>query len=216
MNLSRITLCQNALTPERMIQLMEAGEYAIHQWLWELFPGLERRNFLYRQESRQGQLCFYLLSERSPEQQHPFFDVETKPFMPLLRAGQRLGFALRVNPVICRSGKRHDLLMETKRRLKESVDPREMWEHQAEAARKWLERQGEHSGFQLVQAEVDNYRQHRLTRLADSRPVQFSSVDYQGTLIVNEPERFLARIVAGWGKSRAFGCGLMLIRPAVE
>ena len=43
--------------------------------------------------------------------------------------------------------------------------------------------------------------------------IQFSSVDYSGVLVVNEPTLFLQRLIQGYGKSRAFGCGLMLIKP---
>ena len=43
--------------------------------------------------------------------------------------------------------------------------------------------------------------------------IQFSSVDYSGVLVVNDPERFLQRLAVGFGKSRAFGCGMMMIKP---
>lgn len=45
---------------------------------------------------------------------------------------------------------------------------------------------------------------------------QFSSVDYTGMLTVTDPGLFLQRLSQGYGKSRAFGCGLMLIKPGAE
>ncbi|WP_225391738.1 type I-E CRISPR-associated protein Cas6/Cse3/CasE, partial [Escherichia coli] len=43
-----------------------------------------------------------------------------------------------------------------------------------------------------------------------------SSVDYTGMLTVTDPGLFLQRLSQGYGKSRAFGCGLMLIKPGAE
>lgn len=44
------------------------------------------------------------------------------------------------------------------------------------------------------------------------RSAGFSSLDYEGVLIVTNPEIFLRTVCAGLGKARAFGCGLMLIK----
>lgn len=43
--------------------------------------------------------------------------------------------------------------------------------------------------------------------------IQFSSVDYTGVLVINDPVLFLQRLAQGYGKSRAFGCGMMMIKP---
>ena len=40
----------------------------------------------------------------------------------------------------------------------------------------------------------------------------FGVLDISGVLIVEDPVRFLAAQAAGFGRARAFGCGLMLIR----
>lgn len=60
---------------------------------------------------------------------------------------------------------------------------------------------------------VDAYRQQQVVRVKSRQVIQFSSVDYSGVLVVNEPMLFLRRLIQGYGKSRAFGCGLMLIKP---
>ncbi|EKE71709.1 type I-E CRISPR-associated protein Cas6/Cse3/CasE [Gallaecimonas xiamenensis] len=43
---------------------------------------------------------------------------------------------------------------------------------------------------------------------------QFRSVDMQGELVVNEPERFLEMLIKGIGPAKGFGCGLMLVKTA--
>ena len=72
---------------------------------------------------------------------------------------------------------------------------------------------GEQNGFSLREVNVDAYRQQQVVRVKSRQVIQFSSVDYSGVLVVNEPRLFLQRLIQGYGKSRAFGYGLMLIKP---
>jgi CRISPR system Cascade subunit CasE len=37
-------------------------------------------------------------------------------------------------------------------------------------------------------------------------------LDFEGMLVVEAPELFLASVAQGFGRAKAFGCGLMLIR----
>ncbi|ANA22321.1 type I-E CRISPR-associated protein Cas6/Cse3/CasE [Salmonella enterica] len=212
MYLSRITLHTAQLVPSQLLHLVERGEYVMHQWLWELFPGGKERQFLYRREELQGAFRFFVLSQERPAES-AIFDVQCRPFAPELSVGQILRFTLRANPTICKAGKRHDLLMEAKRQVKTQPDSRDIWTYQQQAALEWLSRQGEQNGFSLREASVDAYRQQQIRREKSRQMIQFSSVDYAGVLVVNNPVLFLQRLVQGYGKSRAFGCGMMLIKP---
>ncbi|MGG5989511.1 type I-E CRISPR-associated protein Cas6/Cse3/CasE [Salmonella enterica] len=212
MYLSRITLHTAQLVPSQLLHLVERGEYVMHQWLWELFPGGKERQFLYRREELQGAFRFFVLSQERPAES-AIFDVQCRPFALELSVGQILRFTLRANPTICKAGKRHDLLMEAKRQVKTQPDSRDIWTYQQQAALEWLSRQGEQNGFSLREASVDAYRQQQIRREKSRQMIQFSSVDYAGVLVVNNPVLFLQRLVQGYGKSRAFGCGMMLIKP---
>ncbi|EAN1665470.1 TPA: type I-E CRISPR-associated protein Cas6/Cse3/CasE [Salmonella enterica] len=212
MYLSRITLHTAQLVPSQLLHLVERGEYVMHQWLWELFPGGKERQFLYRREELQGAFRFFVLSQERPAES-AIFDVQCRPFAPELSVGQILRFTLRANPTICKAGKRHDLLMEAKRQVKTQPDSRDIWTYQQQAALEWLSRQGEQNGFSLREASVDAYQQQQIRREKSRQMIQFSSVDYAGVLVVNNPVLFLQRLVQGYGKSRAFGCGMMLIKP---
>ncbi|HCS9545673.1 TPA: type I-E CRISPR-associated protein Cas6/Cse3/CasE [Salmonella enterica subsp. diarizonae serovar 61:r:z53] len=212
MYLSRITLHTAQLVPSQLLHLVERGEYVMHQWLWELFPGGKERQFLYRREELQGAFRFFVLSQERPAES-AVFDVQCRPFAPELSVGQILRFTLRANPTIYKAGKRHDLLMEAKRQVKTQPDSRDIWTYQQQAALEWLSRQGEQNGFSLREASVDAYRQQQIRREKSRQMIQFSSVDYAGVLVVNNPVLFLQRLVQGYGKSRAFGCGMMLIKP---
>ena len=58
MYLSRITLHTGQLSPAQLLHLVDRGEYVMHQWLWDLFPGGKERQFLYRREELQGGVAF--------------------------------------------------------------------------------------------------------------------------------------------------------------
>lgn len=58
MYLSRITLHTGQLSPAQLLHLVDRGEYVMHQWLWDLFPGGKERQFLYRREELQARFAF--------------------------------------------------------------------------------------------------------------------------------------------------------------
>jgi CRISPR system Cascade subunit CasE len=190
---------------------------ASHRLVWSLFADSpdRKRDFLWREEAP-GR--FMALSSRPPADPHGLFDVEFKRFEAVLRVGDRIGFTLRANPVVSRGevkdqrGKRHDVVMDALR----DVAPAERASRRPEviisAGRSWFARQGEGNGFVPTgEAAIDGYDQIRIPRAA-GKPVVFSVLDLGGVLEVTDPPRFLARVAAGFGAARAYGCGLMLIR----
>jgi CRISPR system Cascade subunit CasE len=190
---------------------------ASHKLVWTLFAdnANRQRDFLWREE-KPGH--FMALSSRPPDDPHRLFDLDYKPFAPALSAGDKLGFTLRANPVVARPekrgerGKRHDVVMDALR----TVPPNERVSARPQAVltagRAWLARQGETSGFvPLHDADVDGYDSLRIPR-AGGKPAVFGVLDISGILEVRDPDRFLTRLAGGFGRARAFGCGLMLIR----
>ena len=76
----------------------------------------------------------------------------------------------------------------------------------------WLEKRAEPNGFVLEQdmLQCTGYRWQALPE--KKRQAGFSSLDYEGVLTVVDPILFLARLQKGFGPSKSFGCGLMLVR----
>ena len=205
-----------------------ANLFREHQMIWNLFDNApdQQRDFLYRCEDRPSEPPFYyLLSARRPLDGNDNLTVETKPFEPRLQQYDRLQFQLRVNAVVTRKADDHG-----KRRIRRDIieaaideyrksDPSgESWPPPAvihhEAATKWLQRQGEKHGFQPGDCLISNHRFHKVRKPGDTNKRQFTSLDIQGSLVVTEPEAFLTMLQQGLGRSKAFGCGLMLVRRA--
>lgn len=92
------------------------------------------------------------------------------------------------------------------------------------AARKWIEAQGKNAGFALVSEPAGedgvfltagNYETIRIPRKKRfDTAAKFGVLDFEGLIEVNDPAHFLTRLSDGFGKAKAFGCGLMLIRRA--
>ena len=215
--------------------------YAAHQLMWRAFPskpGTER-DFVFRQEIATGlgsvgafgrhTPVFYVVSKRPPKVDEQLGSVEIKPYDPQIAGGQRFAISLRANPVVSKrdehgaikrqdqQGKlrRHDVLMEAKRQAKcENVDPAEWGEAQRRAVLQWFIKQADQFGCSVNEDEsfaINGYRQHVLPRKREP-PIKFSSVDITGIINVNEPDQLKTALFRGVGKSRGFGCGLLLIR----
>lgn len=219
MFLSRVTLDLARLPPAMLDKWLSTQQaYAGHQWLWQLFPDEPERCFLFRQESSTTQGQFYLLSEKRPQQQHNLFHIATKPYEPQLVKGMTLFFNLRANPVITRQGKRSDVMMDAKFHVKKQGIPSSEWRiRQEQAAQRWLQVQGERHGFRLAPLMEDfthvvSFQSQRLSRRNGEKPITFSTVDYAGYLTVTEPVLFLQALRSGLGKSKALGCGLLMIK----
>lgn len=175
--------------------------------------------FLWRQT---GPGAFLALAARPPSDPHNLFVLDWKPFEPTLRAGQRLGFKLRANPVIASApaasgqrGKRHDVLMHALYKLPREQRATERAAVIRAAGTAWLAHQGQTHGFEVEASSlaIDGHDQVRIPR-PSRRPIVFSVVDFEGVLKVREAAQFLDRLASGFGAARAFGCGLMLIRRA--
>ncbi|MDP2699919.1 type I-E CRISPR-associated protein Cas6/Cse3/CasE [Thalassospira sp.] len=190
---------------------------AHHRLLWTLFADDpdRRRDFLWREE-RAGE--FLVLSVREPMACDLFSRVDVKPYDPVLKAGDRLFFALRANATRTKKGGgRVDVVMDALFALpKDKRAAQRMDIAQSEGA-SWLERQGDRNGFRVLKCEVTDYSVRALTTHRGSRKgqPQFGILDLQGALEVTEPEAFRQILQIGLGRAKAFGCGLMLVRRAV-
>lgn len=143
--------------------------YGAHQALWALLARSpdQKRDFLFHAEEGREAPSFLVLSAQCPKaaEESPW-RVDSKPFAPVLRAGQRLAFRLRASPVVRRGeavdGKanrrvhRHDVVMDLAKRLEArgEIAP-DVAALIRDAGVDWLSKQAGRSGFRLVKAETE-------------------------------------------------------------
>ena len=223
MYFSRIRLRTDADTGVLARQLCNSDSYLEHQLLWRLFSGdaEAKRDFLFRRDDLNGWPQFYLVSQRLPEDADNVWQIDHREYRPRLRNGQRLGFSLRANPVITRkdaSGKhkRHDLVMDLKRQGNWKLTARNarssLYELTQLAGQTWLSSRLERNGGKLETLNSEGYMQHRTSGKRNEKPIQYSSLDLDGTLTVADTEAFTQALYRGLGPAKAFGCGLLLVR----
>jgi CRISPR system Cascade subunit CasE len=211
-----------ALAPLLLPEDANARASMSHRLVWTLFGDRpdRPRDFLWR-EDKPGQ--FMLLSARRPAP-GVLFTLEIKPFAPLLEPGDRLRFMLRVNPTVTRAapgrarGIRSDVVMDALKPVPKAERAERRSDLIGPAGSAWLRERSAASGFTLLTAKADGYEQMKLPRISQGdpkrRPIRYSVIDLEGVLDVNDPTLFLAAVAAGFGRAKAFGCGLMLIRRA--
>lgn len=211
-----------ALAPVLLPEDTSARTGMAHRLVWTLFAddADRTRDFLWR-EDKPG--CFMILSPRLPVAGAArLFSIDTKPFAPVLDRGDRLGFMLRANPTIDRAvparlrrSARSDVVMDALKPMPEGEARRQARPQVIqEAGAAWLRRMGAQHGFLPMTVQADGYDQLKIPRDPGKPPISMSTIEFEGVLEVTDPDVFLERLKTGFGRARAFGCGLMLIRRA--
>ncbi len=144
-----------------------------------------------------------------------------KPMPAAFVADQPLAFTVRVLPVV-RVGKHHprfspgaevDAFLARAEADRDGPKP----DRQAIYA-EWLRGQFTGGGAEIITAAVSGRRRTTLLRKAAAggrRAMrQHTDIDMSGTLIVRDPDAFRRYLARGVGRHRAFGFGMLLLKPA--
>jgi CRISPR system Cascade subunit CasE len=149
----------------------------------------------------------------------------SKPMPSAFEAGMRLGFSVRVCP-IRRIAKRGPM-----QRDRAEVDAflAKSWEvgqdvplDREEVYRGWLsEELAKEGAAKILEASMMNFqlgRLHRRTHGEERKGHRTARPDvtFEGTLEVGDPAALVRRIARGVGRHRAFGFGMLLLRPAAQ
>jgi len=226
---SRLTPDITEIQQSSLVRILGQDSYQDHQLIWRMFPDQPeaKRDFLFRREQLEGWPCFYVVSARKPRDPDGLWQIQTKPYAPRLREGQKLAFNIRVNPVISRwegEGEsrrqvRHDVVMDAKKGIGYySLSRRDrppLDELIQQAGVNWLTARCQASGFSIENGavRVDGYQQHKVLKRGRNSPIQFSTLDFLGILTIEEPELFSQTLLKGMGKAKGLGCGLLMVRP---
>lgn len=188
--------------------------YAAHQLLWRSFPEDKnaKRDFLFYQDESENMPCFYVVSSRKPSN-HDLFYINAKEYSPRFNLGQKLCFKILANPIVSKSGKKHDVWMNAKHEARSmQITGEDVYSHCEKRTKEWLTKRSESLGFNLQSDDFVISRNVNKQFRKKGRNVSFAMVEFEGVLEVSNVTPFLNMLYEGIGSSRAFGCGLMMVK----
>lgn len=227
----------HALARSHRLPLQDDLGYVLHAGFAALFGDLGPATFAIEgSESRWLRVLAYSERPLAELQTHAqtFADPEAyrlcdwtraadKPMPSTWREGQRLGFQVRVCPTVRaskageyhRAGAEIDAFLAAARRIPDEPKP----EREA-VYRAWLRDAFKRSGaVSLEHASIDQFHLETLLRRTQgenrtARPrLRKPDVTLHGALTITDPTRFDALLRRGVGRHRAFGFGMLLLRP---
>lgn len=206
--------------------------YALHALLAEAFDGQPPTPFRYMNE--QGLLAYCDADEndlvrridKAPPETQRLLGLDRlrlKPFPIAWPGGKRLGFEVRIRPIIrTKAGRERDLYQY--RMEQQTVKRGESTPTRESIYRDWLDaRLTAGNAADLVNATMHGFTLRQVVRRpqksADDtqrKPQSVAGPDvlFRGELEVDNPTAFSELISRGIGRHRAFGYGMLLLRPA--
>lgn len=209
--------------------------YALHALLHAAFGEQAPQPFRYL-DAEQGLLAYtrldttelaQLVALADPDaaaalglgQTHQHGGMNVRPFPTQWAVGHTLGFEVRVRPIIRegKTGRERDAFLAAAEKTRGSAPDR--GEVYVQWLRDVLARQG---GAELVDARMTRYQQLGVMRKSQkggaedvrhSRLVSGPDAVLAGQLRVANPQAFAQLLANGLGRHRAFGFGLLLLRP---
>ena len=157
----------------------------------------------------------------------PLSSINSKPMPSEWQAGKRLGFETRIRPVVRSRRDSWGTTDNNGRRQGEECDAF-LWEaitypekggmqrSREEVYAQWLADQLErHGGAQLEpgQAKLVSFQRTRAFRKRYSRYSEGPDAVMRGNLTITDPDAFAGLLARGIGRHRAYGYGMLLLRP---
>ena len=161
-------------------------------------------------------VCADPLQSRIP----PAGGMDSKPMPSEFQAGKRLGFEVRIRPIVRRTykaeerpGKECDaFLHEALQHPKEDGFTRTREQVYAE----WLSARFEQkrgAALDLDSVKLVSFQRTRAHRKLRARHTEGPDAVMRGALTVTDPEPFTSTLAQGIGRHRSYGFGMLLLRP---
>lgn len=153
-------------------------------------------------------------------------EIDARPFPTTWKMGQRLGFDLRVRPVVrAQDGRERDVFLHAIGDGSDTAPNAERGSltERAPVYSDWLAKQfAFDDAARIEEAQLDAFRLTRVIRKTgridagkrSSRSINGPDVLFKGHLQVGNSEAFARLLARGIGRHRAFGFGMLLLRPA--
>ena len=153
-------------------------------------------------------------------------EMDARPFPSAWNPGQRLGFEVRVRPIVrAKDGRERDMYLHALGDHPGAAANSDNGAHvdRASIYSDWLAKQlALDDAAHVVEARMDSFQLTRVVRKAGSaengkrnaRSISGPDVVFKGLLQVSNSEAFARLLARGVGRHRAFGFGMLLLRPA--
>ncbi len=151
----------------------------------------------------------------------PAAQIQSKPMPSAWEPGRQLGFEVLTRPIRRRRQsqpaaaaapapitERDAFQVEAERH-----PPGGMTRSREEVYRDWLAERFERGGARLDQARLTSFQRVRTVRKLRARASEGPRALMQGTLTITHPARFASLLARGVGRHRAYGYGMLLLRP---
>lgn len=214
MYLSRVKVDDENFRKMRALNSLDA----FHDWVERCFPeefeAQERKRKLWRLDTLQGDRYLLIVSETMPDiAGMEVYGVlgsgaikEYDAFLQRLKENQRMRFRVTLNPVTAKADR-----TEGKRgRIVPHVTVAQQM--------KFLYDRAVKNGFSLVPDEFTIVERgygilQKNRNIEHRRPIRLSKAVYEGLLTITDAVRFRQVLVAGFGKKKAYGFGMMTVIP---
>lgn len=151
--------------------------------------------------------------------------LSVRPYPQQWRAGAVLGFEVRARPVLRQQGRERDVYLCAVEQAKAGGVPDAAPLQREVVYTRWLANQlGASGAAQLLDASMTRFQLTdvvRRTQAGDGverkrRQVSGPDAVFGGHLQIQDPAAFAALLARGLGRHRAFGFGMLLLRPATR
>ena len=190
--------------------------YETHKLIWSLFPfepGFKDRKFIYFLFEGQIFMASKVEPTLLPEHQ---FKMDTKPYdRDLIKNGMLFKFDIRLHPQVCRESVKMSAMTAYANDLREKNQTYSLNQIAHKSSERWFKKRVNNLGFDVLDHRVVSFHHNRFRR-SDKVLVCYNSIDLNGLLQVTHKGLFLKSLYEGIGRSKGFGCGMLLIAPYTE
>ena len=146
----------------------------------------------------------------------PASGIDSKPMPDAWEPGKLLGFEVLIRPIVRRArgsgmcGKEQDAFQ-----VEAELHPKGgMARSREEVYKDWLAQRLERSGARLEAAKLKSFQRVRTVRRLRAHATEGPRAVMQGTVTIADAEAFANLLARGVGRHRAYGYGMLLLRPA--
>lgn len=142
--------------------------------------------------------------------------LESKLMPSQWQAGRSLNFEVRIRPTrrLKRPADNGEHTAERDAFLMQALDPNRETKSREEVYGTWLAEQLQKSGAaELNSSSLRSFLRTRSQRKQGGRRIEGPDAVMQGSLTIKDPEEFSSLLARGIGRNRAYGYGMLLLRP---